>query len=174
MLLKPRSMACLGLNLALCQVLIILASVLDFSSLTFMVLANCCVGIAFAETGLKAGTAFFAASCILGVFLSPNKLYMLTYAAIGAYISFKEWMEQRVLLNKPSALLWAVKLVFFNALYIPLLLLFPELIFGRQVSTLMLLAAWGGGQLLMVLCDFAYSYFMRYHWKRLRKLVMKE
>ncbi len=83
---KSRVIALLGLLLAVNQLFIILAAVLDISSLTFLAAAAMMIGIAVLETGLAYGAAFFAASCLLGLILCPNPLYILSYAAMGLYV----------------------------------------------------------------------------------------
>ena len=35
--------------------------------------------------------AFYVGALILGFFVTPNKFYILTYAAMGLYILFNEW-----------------------------------------------------------------------------------
>lgn len=44
------------------------------------------------EMGMKMGVAFYLAAVLLGVILAPNKFYVLTFAAMGFYITAVEGM----------------------------------------------------------------------------------
>ena len=44
------------------------------------------VGIVIQEFGLKSGAGFLLAGILLAILLSPNKLYVVSYAFMGFYI----------------------------------------------------------------------------------------
>ena len=61
MLLKEKTgrIALLGLFLAINQIMIILAAVLDISSLSFLAVAAMMIGLSILEAGMGLGAAFF-------------------------------------------------------------------------------------------------------------------
>ena len=44
------------------------------------------VGIVIREFGLRTGAAFYLAAVLLGLLVTPNKFYVITFAAMGFYI----------------------------------------------------------------------------------------
>lgn len=72
--------------LALSVICMVLGSVIESSTLFLLAAASFFVGIICREFGMKTGCAFYAAGILLGLLLAPNKLYVLTYSAMGFYI----------------------------------------------------------------------------------------
>ena len=171
MLLKEKTgrIALLGLFLAINQLLIILAAVLDISSLTFLAGAAMIIGLAIMESGLALGGAFFIASCLLGLILCPNPLYIATYAMMGVYVLIKEFLEKKCKGRMPFAALWALKLISFNAYFIPLLLLFPQILLEAGEKKTMLIVIWAMTNAAVVLCDLVYDRVMWFYRTRIRK-----
>ena len=59
---------------------------LETNTLFLLAAASFFVGIVIQEFGLKSGAGFLLAGILLGIFLSPNKLYVVSYAFMGFYI----------------------------------------------------------------------------------------
>ena len=174
---KPLSqagrMAFLGLLLALNQLFIILSAVLDVSSLSFLAVAAFLIGLAIFETSLGSGVAFFTASCLLGLILCPNPLYILSYAVMGVYVFIKEIMERKLggRFSRWSLLLF--KLIAFNIYFIPLLLLFPQILLEAGEGRHMLIAIWAVSQVAVILCDYLYDRILWLYRVRFRHLFKK-
>lgn len=95
MFLTARKMAFAGIILAVSLILLMLGSVLEMSTLFLLAAAAMCIGIIIRELGCKAGAVFLAASVMLGFFLAPNKIYVLTYGAMEVYILLRELIWEK-------------------------------------------------------------------------------
>src|SRR5699024_1315412 len=141
--IKAKTMAFGGLLLALTVVFMALGSVIETSTLFLLAAASFFVGIVIREFGLAAGGAFYLAAVLLGFFVAPNKFYVLTFAAMGFYILGIEavwrWLLKRDGMQKRHLIFWIAKYVVFNIVYIPIVILFRDMLFAQAVSDTMLL-----------------------------------
>jgi hypothetical protein len=176
--LSSGKLAFLGLLLAISEVLIILSGILEFNTLFLLAAAAFCVGIAFRESDMRYAFGFYLASVILGVILAPNKLYCITFAALGGYILISEFVFDKLIhikeLKTRRRLLWIIKYAAFNVMYIPALVFLPKLFYAGSINTKILIALLIGGQAALYIYDVAYSYFQRFIWGKVRgKLKLK-
>lgn len=173
MLLKAKKIAFLGLLLAFTVVLVVITGIIDFSTLFLLAGASFCVGIAFREQGLRLGSGFYIAATILSFILAANKLYCLTFAAMGLYVVITEfaweWLSHRR--KNCNMMFWLIKYLTFNVLYIPALIIAPNLFYqgDRAVNSTLFLIFFIGGQLVLFIYDRAYEYFQRFIWGKVRK-----
>lgn len=93
---KAKKMAFGGVLLALTVICMVLGSVIETGTLFLLAAASYFVGIVFREFGGKLGGAFYSAGVILGVFVAPNKMYVVSYAAMGLYILSSEILWELV------------------------------------------------------------------------------
>ena len=84
--LNTKKIAFAGIMLALTEVGIALGSVIETNTLFLLAAASFFVGIVIQEFGLKSGAGFLLAGILLAILLSPNKLYVVSYAFMGFYI----------------------------------------------------------------------------------------
>ena len=171
MLLKGKKMAFLGLLLAITLILIILSGVFEFNTLFLIGAASFCVGIALREYGMSFGIGFYIASIILGLLLAPNKLYMITYGAMGLYIVGREFawtMIDRAKKKNPIVIYWVLKYVIFNLIYIPIIIFMPKLIYQGTINTGLTIMLIIGGQALLFVLDKSYDYFQVNIWGKMR------
>lgn len=174
---NARKMAFSGIMLALTVICIILSGVLEFNTLFLLAIAGFSVGIIVRESGLRFGAAYLVAAIFLGFILAPNKMYCITFAAMGIYVLADEalWiLIRKITLKAPvngNICLWIGKFIIFNIMYIPILLIFPELLFAGGAGKHFFAIAWIGGQAIMVIYDFAYDYFQKYIWTKYRKFL---
>ena len=97
MLLKGRDIAYLGVLLGLNQLFIILSSVIETNTILLMAAAALIVGVAVVEFGGKTGIIFYLASCILGFFLTFNKVEIISYICFfGLYSIIKHYIETKI------------------------------------------------------------------------------
>lgn len=195
---NAKRIAFLGLLLAFDILLIILGNVIEMNTLFFLAGASFCVGIAVRECGLRLGFGFYLGSILLGLILAPNKFYIITYGAMGCYIFLREFVWEKTVVRsgnfldnldfnnqeynnkknqnsfqptKQKRLLWILKFIVFNILYIPLLLLFPKLFYAGELSPVIYAGLFVGGQVGMLIYDYAYNYFQVFVWGKMRKAL---
>lgn len=177
---NARKMAFGGLLLALTVICMALGSVIETNTLFLLAAASYFVGIVYRETGLKTGIAFYLAAVLLGGILSPNKFYVLTFAAMGFYILTVEAVfctlgkikgQRTGGIQKKRALFWVIKYVIFNLLYLPTLFGFQELLFGRKLDLKWMALLILAGQVLLFLYDRAYEYTQSHFWNKIRGKV---
>lgn len=153
MLLKSKDIAYLGVLLGLNQLFIILSSVIETNTIIFFAAAALLVGIVIVEFGFKSGILFYAASCILGFFLTFNKVEIITYIIFFGLYSIVKYVEEIKINN--AALLYATKLLFFNvsliAMYFTVKLFIP-----LKLAWWMIIAA----QVLFIIYDYAFTMFI--------------
>lgn len=159
-----------GIIVALAVLCIVLSGILEFNTLFLLAAASFLTGVVIREGGIAAGTASYVGTVVLGFLLAPNKLYCVTFAAMGLYIVVSEGLFRAVgrAERGRQALLWFGKFVIFNLLYLPALYCFPRLIFAEGIRSGGLLAAAAGGQVLFLIYDRAYEYFLTILWERFR------
>lgn len=192
--LKTKKLAFSGIALALCIIFMVLGSVIESNTLALLALASFSVGIITCEFGVRYSVAYLAAAIILGFLIAPNKFYCLTFAAMGLYILLDEvlWLilnrvkmkQQRINFqtsdshqkaDKWSVLMWFAKWLIFNAMYVPIILMFPAFLFTGKLAQyhtakgimLVLLL----GQIVWLIYDRVYDYFQRVIWNKYRKIL---
>lgn len=177
MLLGTRRITFLGLLLAVCLLLILAGNYIEPGTLFFLSAAAFCVGIAIRETGIRLGFGFFLASMLMALILSPNKLYVMTFSGMGLYVLLSELVFDKIAVSiritDKKKVLWLAKYFIFNWLYIPTILLFPEILITRKLSLGLWLIAFFAGQLFLWIFDRAYMYFQSEIWGKLRERLNK-
>ncbi len=153
MLLKSRDVAYLGVLLGLNQLFIILSSVIETNTLILLAGAALNVGIVIVEFGGRSGLLFYVASCILGFFLTFNKIELITYILFfGLYSIVKHIFEIKI---NSKTMLYVAKFIYFNidlaAMYFTVKLFMPF-----KPVWWMILAA----QALFLVYDYAFTVFI--------------
>lgn len=173
---KAKTLAFGGLLLALTVVFMALGSVIETSTLFLLAAASFFVGIVVREFGLKAGASFYLAAVLLGFITAPNKFYVLTFTAMGFYIwgieAVWRWLEKRPRYGKRRMIFWILKYVIFNIVYIPIVIVFRDLLFARAVSDALLIGVIIGGQIGLFIYDRAYEYVQAHIWGKMRGRMM--
>ena len=175
---KAKKMAVAGLVAAFSAVMMILSSIVETSSLFFIAAASFCVGITIREWGVNFGAGFLVASSIVNFFVAPNKFYCFTFVAMGAYILVREWLWEKIAtkenIKNRNLMLWIGKYVIFNCIYVPAIVFFQEMIFGKLFSNIGTIMVFLAGQAGLFVFDKAYLYFQGFIWGKLRgKLIMR-
>ena len=154
-----------------------LGSIIETSTLFLLAAASFFVGIVVREFGLRAGAAFYVAAVLLGFITAPNKFYVLTFAAMGIYIwgieAVWKWLEKRPQYKKPRVIFWISKYVIFNIVYIPIVIVFRNLLFARSISDAVLIGVLIGGQIGLFIYDKAYEYAQAHVWGKMRGRLMR-
>ncbi len=171
MSVKPRQIAYLGLLLALAEVILLLAGAVSLSSMSLAVLAALSVGIALMIAPPGYAAAYLAAAILLGIFILPDRSVLLLFAAVGCYQIFLETAQPWLLMRCPIWLVWVIKLVLFNAVMIPFLILEKELILAPG-EPIWLLPAFGiGMNIFIVIFDSLYFSLKRKYEPRIRAFL---
>ena len=161
-----------GLLLALSVVCMALGSVIETNTLFLLAAASYFVGIIIREFGMKAGVAFYLADILLGFLVTPNKFYVISFAAMGFYILAAEgswrFLGKSSEKMQKSWIFWVMKYVVFNVMYIPMVLIFQELLFMKELSGGLLLAVLAAGQVGVWIYDRAYEYVQVHIWNKFR------
>lgn len=171
--IKAKKMALGGLFLALTVICMALGSIIETGTLFLLAAASFFVGIIFREFGGKTGAAFYLAGVLLGTMLAPNKFYVMTYAAMAVYILAVEIVwdligSWNVDVKKRKRVFLAVKYGIFNLIYLPAVISFQELLFGKLLSPQMIVGVLIAGQAGVFFYDQAYEYVQREMWGKLR------
>ena len=161
---KAKKIAFGGMLLALTIIFMMLGSIIETGTLFLLAAASFFVGIIWREFG--------AGSVLLGLFIAPNKFYVITYAVMGLYILIVEivWLKLGRMSDRINrkALFWIVKYVVFNLIFLPAVLLFQEVLFVREISGWMSVIVIAAGQVFLFLYDRAYEYFQGVLWNKMR------
>ena len=143
---RTRKLAFAGLMLAVTIVCLYLGNIIESNTLFLLAGASYFVGIVYREAGAKMSLAFYVGALILGFLVTPNKFYILTYAAMGLYIKY---------------------LVFY-VMYLPGIWFFQKLLFARTLPVWMLTGVVAAGQIAFFLYDRAYEYVQGSLWNKIR------
>ena len=172
MFLSAKKIAFLGLLLSCTVILVILSGILEFNTLFLLAGASFSTGIAIRECGLRIGFGFYIAGVLLGLMLAPNKLYCLTFAAMGLYLITIEFFWEKLAsaqwYKNRSRIFWIIKYVLFNMMYLPTIIFLPQLVYQGDISTGLLVPLLLGGQIMLFIYDKAYSYFQKSVWGKVR------
>ena len=172
MYVKAKTVALGGLLLALTVVFMALGSIIETSTLFLLAAASFFVGIVIREFGLRAGFAFYLAAVLLGFITAQNKFYVLTFAAMGLYIwgieAAWKWLEKHPEMKNRRRVFWILKYVIFNVLYIPVVIVFRNMLFPQSVSGAVIAGVIAGGQVGLFIYDRAYDYVQAHIWGKLR------
>lgn len=166
MLLKSKDVAYLGVLLGLNQLFIILSSVIETNTIILFAAAALIIGIIIVEFGGKLGILFYIASCILGFFLTFNKIELITYIMFfGLYSIVKHLLEVKI---NNKTLLYSAKFFYFNIALI-------AIYFAVRLFVLFELKWWMiiGAQVLFIIYDYAFTIFITSYIKNIKPKIKK-
>ncbi len=169
---RTRKLAFAGLMLAVTIVCLYLGNIIESNTLFLLAGASYFVGIVYREAGAKMSLAFYVGALILGFLVTPNKFYILTYAAMGLYILFNEWayfkIRKKENIRRQSVAFWIVKYLVFNVMYLPGIWFFQKLLFARTLPVWVFAGVVAAGQIAFFLYDRAYEYVQGSLWNKVR------
>ena len=169
---RAKKMAISGMLLAITVICMILGGIIETNTLFLLAAAAFFVGIIQNEFGIKYGWAFWLAAVLLGGMLVGNKFYVLSYAAMSLYILLIESVWRYLAKHSENKYrkqcFWTAKYVIFNAMYIPIVIGFQELLFTENLSQIMLLTVIIIGQIGLLIYDRAYEHVQADIWRKMR------
>jgi len=176
MYVGAKKIAISGLLAAFSVVMLILASMVETSTLFFLAAASFTVGITIREWGMKFGACYWVASVLINFLAAPNKFYCMTFAAMGLYILLSEYIWERIAdggyMAQRMTLLWLGKYLVFNLMYVPTVIFLGEILLPGQIEELGITIVILIGQPVLFVFDYAYRYFQSAIWGRIRiKLI---
>ena len=140
-------MALGGILLALCIAGVFMSSVVPGAEMTLLLVASAGIFIFCREAGAAGGFVLYAAACLLGVILVPNKLAVLPLALVFGLYPVLKYLLEKALQNKWLCL--AAKTVYYAVVGAVALKLFEGLVFSSAAqSVLPSLADWSDWALL--------------------------
>lgn len=170
---KAKKIAVMGLLAAFAVLLLIFSAVIETNSLFLITAAAFCVGIVIREWGTVSGAVFLAGTFLLGLIIAPNRLYCITFLAMGVYLLADEVLWEKIAnsgkLKNRKATLWIGRYIIFNCIFLPVLFFFPALLFGGKTVEIVFWIALVGGEIGLFVFEKAYVYFQIFIWGRFRQ-----
>lgn len=166
MLLKSKDIAYLGVLLGLNQIFIILSSVIETNTIILFAAAALIVGVVIVEFGSKSGMVFYVASCLLGFFLTFNKVEFITYIIFfGLYSIVKHILEVKI---TDKHFLYIAKFIYFNIALLAMYLI-VKMFIPLNLAWWMILAA----QILFIIYDYAFTIFISAYIKDIKPKIKR-
>ncbi|WP_105619975.1 hypothetical protein [Vallitalea okinawensis] len=167
MLLNGKNIALLGILLAINQVFLYLASIIESNTLIFLFAAALIIGVVVVETEIRSSWMFFITSCLLAFFLVPNKFDIAIYIMIlGPYSILKELIERHCFTKNTKGLEIGIKLVTLNLLAI-LSYFIMRYMLPLQLNIWLIII----GEVLLLCYDYVFGYFIHYYIKHIRNRI---
>ena len=159
-----KSVALSGMMCALCFVVMYLAAATEVLDLSGMVISSMIVIVAVIEIGRYYPWLIWAVTSVLCMFFIPKKDIALEFVMFGGiYPMVKSYLEKL-----PTALSWALKIVFFNIVFTGWFML-SKFIFGLDVGMTMGIIAYLAANVFFVLADIAFSMMISLYLTKIRK-----
>ena len=170
MLLKGKEVAYLGILLALNLIFIVLASVIKTNTLVLFAIAALVVSIVVVEFGVKRGVLFYVASCIMGYFLTFDKIEIISYILFFGLYSIVKYLIEKVSMEKKLNIVveFVLKYVFFNIVAIILYFLLREFILIKALWILIVAAEVG-----FIVYDYAFTGFINFYIFKIKPKIKK-
>lgn len=173
--IKPEEVAWGGIMMALAVLLIVLAGIIEPSSVFLLAAASFITGIFQRRFSLKAGIAFTIGAFTAGFILAPQKLYCFTFAGFSIYVVVAEYLRGKGILNVAGMV---VKGVCYHILLAAALILVKyfigfDALFAdgwikklSGIPALLAAAAVIAAEIMWIIFDRAYLYFQERYGKR--------
>ena len=153
-------MALMGVLMALNQVFLLIASIIESNTFFFLGIASLPLGIIVIERGWKKGVLFFIGSLFLTFFIIPDKLILIPYAFVfGNYGVVKYLIEGR------GNIVWEIifKAIYLNITFIGAVIISKNIL-GLSIPLYLIL----GANIVFFIYDYAYSLFISQYQNKIR------
>ena len=162
---KTKKIAILGVFAALSTVFTVLGTVISVNTVFFTALAAYLLGIIVVRFGIKEGILFYFVCAALDFFVNPDKMHVILYLALAAYILLSEGIF--LLMQKKNPKEWVhcvIRLMIF---------FFPKLLFGdvMQKMTAFYPLLIPAGVIGWFVYDVAYRVFKRIFYERFHTII---
>lgn len=166
---KNVKLAAGGLFLALTVLAIRLGSVLETNTLFFLVLASYFTGVMYIEYKWKAALTLLLGGVVLGLLLTPDPFYVISYGCMGAYMIVTEIMGGSGKIKKTAV--WIIRYVMYNIMLFAGLFFFKQLLLPGVKSTGLFAAVIIAAQAGPVIYEAGYRAFLKFWFERIKKAV---
>lgn len=153
-------MALMGVLMALNQIFLLIASIIESNTFFFLGIASLPLGIIVIERGWKKGVLFFVGSLFLAFFIIPDKLILIPYAFVfGNYGVVKYLIEGR------GNIVWEIifKAIYLNITFIGAVIISKNIL-GLSIPLYLIL----GANIVFFIYDYAYSLFISQYQNKIR------
>lgn len=153
-------MALMGVLMALNQIFLLMASIIESNTFFFLGIASLPLGIIVIERGWKKGVLFFIGSLFLTFFIIPDKLILIPYAFVfGNYGVVKYLIEGR------GNIVWEIifKAIYLNITFIGAVIISKNIL-GLSIPLYLIL----GANIVFFIYDYAYSLFISQYQNKIR------
>ena len=153
-------MALMGVLMALNQIFLLMASIIESNTFFFLGIASLPLGIIVIERGWKKGVLFFIGSLFLTFFIIPDKLILIPYAFVfGNYGVVKYLIEGR------GNIVWEIifKAIYLNITFIGAVIISKNML-GLSIPLYLIL----GANIVFFIYDYAYSLFISQYQNKIR------
>ena len=152
-----------GILLAINIILLILCNIIPTNTMFFMILASLPVSVVIMEFGIKSGVVFCIASAILSFMVFVNKFEWLLYFTTFCVYGILKYLIEK---DRNVFLEYFLKILYANSSVGVLYFLLKDLIF-IPMNVFIVLAF----QVLFLIYDYIYSYFIDYYNLKFRKIL---
>lgn len=135
MYLESRDIARTGLMIALGVVLIVLGGYISTTTLFFLAASAFLGGVMERNFSLGLGVLYLVGTALLGLFLTPQKLHIATFSAMGLYVLVEEWFEKRASGEGRAVnpmVVWGCKFFLYHVLFALALVAF-QILYGLDI-----------------------------------------
>jgi hypothetical protein len=171
-----KKLALAAMMLALTLICMVMGSILQTSTFFFLAAASYSVGIVIRESSIHMGAMFYVAAVLLGGILAPDKYHVVSFALMGFYVVMLEFLFPRMIRIADVAcrkrIFFVVRIVLFNVMYVPMIVLFQKVVFGKMLGFPALVGMWVLGQGVWWCYDRAYEYVQAVLWTKLRSRII--
>lgn len=159
--MKTKSLTLSGILGAMVLMLLFINNYVPFNRMFLYMIVSFIVSIVIIETNLRYGIMFYLVTAILAFLILPNKTYSIPYIVFfGCYGIIKYFIEK----DRNIIVEYLLKFGVFNLLAFIAWQLIK--LFIKVKLTIVLVI---GAEVLFLVYDFAYSYFIRYYQNNIRK-----
>ena len=146
-------------------------NILPTGRLGIIAVSSLFVTAAVIEAGLGAGLFVYAGSGLLAALILPDKTSALLFGLFFGYYPLIKSLAERI---GKVVLIWAVKLVVFNAAFSVVWFLFKRILFETDSFTVSTLVAFALGNLVFVVYDLGLTKLISFYIVRISKYLKKD
>lgn len=155
-----------GICLALAVIFMFGASFVPGIELTLFLISSVFTAVMIIETGVSGGLLLYAGASLLGLILVPNKLALVPYIFCFGYYAILKYYIEKI---KSGILQLTLKVIYSAAIVCIGLILFRSVISaGIHLPDYPLAVLIGGGIVMMLLYDFAFTFIINWYMRRFK------
>ena len=181
MLLKSKDIAYVSVMTAISVLILVISGYIESSTLFFLAAAAFLTGVVEDRLGVIPAVFHVLCTVIIGLIMSPQKLYCITYTCFGVYVIVAEYIEEYRKKGKNGWLLrlsWFIKCCVFEVMLFVIIAVYGQLagisaLFPEKLThypgsdTILMIVLILVAQAAWIVFDRAYVYFMKRYGRKL-------